>query len=149
MNSLAFMILATLGVLWFLMVPVAVLAFPLGIVRWFKSKPRYELRVLKFLVGVPFTVGLLLIYFFFVDPISIDRTASAEIAVRNIRLNESLAIGLVDLLLIGNLAVLVYQLKGRRAGTGTIIGSVTLAHYCCNVLLVLPILERHASMTMT
>ncbi|MBX2848369.1 MAG: hypothetical protein KTR16_08615 [Acidiferrobacterales bacterium] len=149
MNAVAFMILVILGLTWFLMVPVAVVAVPLGMIRWFRSNPRHKIPILNLLIGFPFTVGLMLIFFFFVDPISIDRSAPVEIIVQTVLINEALVIGLVDFLLIGNLAAIIYILKGGKVRTRTIIGSITLAHYCCNMLLVLPILERHATMTMT
>jgi len=145
MNYLALMILMALGAAWFLMVPVAVVTFPFGIVRWLNTKPRPQISFLKLLVGVPFTLGLLLIYNLYVGPFSVDPVTP----VPDILLNEALALGLVALLLIGNLAALVYQLKDCQKRTGTITGSITLAHYCCNAMLVLPILHRHATMTMT
>jgi len=149
MNALVFMMLMFLGLTWFLMIPVVVIAFPLGVIRWFRSKPRHKIPILNLFIGFPFTIGLMLIYFFFVDPIFIDPSAPVEIIVQKVLLNEAIAIGLVDFLLIGNLLGIVYILKGGKARTGTIIGSISLAHYCCNMLLVLPILERHATMTMT
>jgi len=133
----------------YLLIPVAVIAFIGGIFGWYFSDHAEPIRFRQFLIGIPFTLCLLVAYRFNYRPYTVDRSNIIDGFPDGAMANENFTITIVGLILLGNIIGVISQLLEGGAVKISLLTSGLSAHYCVNAWIAYAVLEKWAGASMT